>query len=54
MQYKVVRSSKLTQLIDDVNLNILKGYVPLGGVCCMNYSETHTDEYIQAMIKEDK
>ena len=49
MKYTVVKTNRLDQLIEKVNLLIQEGWKPQGGICEKTYYGT-TDFY-QAMIK---
>ena len=49
MKYTVVRTRKLNELIEQVNLLIQEGWKPQGGICESTYQGSA--EYYQAMIK---
>lgn len=49
MKYTVIRTKKLEELIEEVNLLIKDGWTPQGGIC-ESTSQGEVD-YYQAMVK---
>ena len=51
-EYIVMKAYALQDLVNDVNVKIVEGYQPLGGVTFIPvYSDNSGKLYIQAMVK---
>ena len=49
MDYKIIENKSMETLVDNVNIEIKKGYIPQGGVFCATGS--YHNNYLQTMYK---
>lgn len=53
--YIVIEEYHLSNLVEEVNKLILRGYIPIGGICTASaYNGDSCIMYYQAVIKERK
>lgn len=56
MEYKVIYNNDLYKLMEEVQIEIKKGWIPQGGVSAVPVSMIRNNEvkYLQAMVKHGK